>query len=172
MRALIWRYIVNAHSEHEMEPVTEDDVHELKTDLSSWRCELLDILHKNGMDIGEANKKEKSKYFYANTCTFDPRHKSIPFKIDHSTIKIVSKLILAALLKLAVLGKKMKIWERRLMKDFQVTGPVNSDVSQEEITLQQSEDENNIERWKRIARLAVLTSAEHRWSQVRKISIL
>jgi len=54
------------------------------------------------------------------------------------------------------------------MKDFQVAGPVNpADVDfQEEITLQQPEDENNIERWKRIARLAVLTSAEHRWNQV------
>ncbi|XP_036148851.1 transient-receptor-potential-like protein [Monomorium pharaonis] len=127
MRALIWRYIVNAHNEHEMEPVTEDDVHELKSDLSSWRCELLDILHKNGMDIGGVNKKEKT-----------------------------------------VLGKKMKIWERRLMKDFQVAGPVNpADVDlQEEITLQQPENESNVERWKRIARLAVLTSAERRWSQV------
>ncbi|XP_032677800.1 transient-receptor-potential-like protein [Odontomachus brunneus] len=127
MRALIWRYVVNAHSEHEMEPVTEDDVHELKSDLSSWRCELLDILHRNGMDIGDIDMKEKT-----------------------------------------ILGKKMKIWERRLMKDFQVAGPVNpSDTDlQEEMSLQQPEDENNIERWKRIARLAVLTSAEHRWSQV------
>jgi len=84
------------------------------------------------------------------------------------------KLILVALLKLAVLGKKMKVWERRLMKDFQVAGPVNSaDLDlQEEIALQQPEDENNIERWKRIARLAVLTSAEHRWSQVRSLLII
>ncbi|XP_018307618.1 transient-receptor-potential-like protein [Mycetomoellerius zeteki] len=132
MRALIWRYVVNAHSEHEMEPVTEDDVHELKSDLSSWRCELLDILHRNGMDIGGIDKKEKT-----------------------------------------ILGKKMKVWERRLMKDFQVAGPVNpSDVDlQEEIALQQPEDENNVERWKRIARLAVLTSAEHRWSQVVKNAV-
>lgn len=127
MRALIWRYVVNAHSEHEMEPVTEDDVHELKSDLSSWRCELLDILFRNGMDIGGVDKKEKT-----------------------------------------VLGKKMRVWERRLMKDFQVAGPVNpADIDlQEEITLQQPEEESNVERWKRIARLAVLTSAEHRWSQV------
>ncbi|KAG5326359.1 TRPL protein, partial [Acromyrmex heyeri] len=132
MRALIWRYVVNAHSEHEMEPVTEDDVHELKSDLSSWRCELLDILHRNGMNIGDIDIKEKT-----------------------------------------ILGKKMKVWERRLMKDFQVAGPVNSaDVDlQEEIALQQPEDENNVERWKRIARLAVLTSAEHRWNQVVKNAI-
>lgn len=64
MKALIWRYVVNAHSEHEMEPVTEDDVHELKTDLSSWRCELLDILRRNGLDIGTADKKEKSEHMF------------------------------------------------------------------------------------------------------------
>lgn len=58
------------------------------------------------------------------------------------------------------------------MKDFQVAGPVNpieGDL-QEEVELQQCENENNIERWKRIARLAVLTSAEHRWSQVHEIN--
>lgn len=59
------------------------------------------------------------------------------------------------------------------MKDFQVTNPVNpahADL-QEEIALQQPENEN-IARWKRIAKLAVSTSAEHRWSQVRKNLLL
>lgn len=64
MRALIWRYVVNAHSEHEMEPVNEDDIHELKSELSSWRCELLDILQRNGMDIGGVDMKEKSEQFF------------------------------------------------------------------------------------------------------------
>ncbi|XP_011145806.1 transient-receptor-potential-like protein [Harpegnathos saltator] len=127
MRALIWRYVVNAHSEHELEPVNEDDIHEVKSDLSSWRCELLDILHRNGMDIGDVDMKEKT-----------------------------------------ILGKKMKIWERRLMKDFQVAGPVNPTDSelQEELAIQPPENEDNVQRWKRVARLAVLTSAEQRWSQV------
>lgn len=62
MKALIWRYIVNTHSEHEMNPVTEDDVHELKSDLSSWRCELLEILRRNGMDIASADTKERSEF--------------------------------------------------------------------------------------------------------------
>jgi len=57
------------------------------------------------------------------------------------------------------------------MKDFQVAGPVNpADADlQEEMNLQQCENENNIQRWKRVARLAVLTSAEHRWDQVRNL---
>lgn len=59
------------------------------------------------------------------------------------------------------------------MKDFQVSGPVNladSDL-QEEMALQQHENESNVERWKRVAKLAVLTSAEHRWTQVHEISL-
>lgn len=83
MRALIWRYVVHAHTEHDMSPVTEDDIHEVQSDISSWRCELLDILRRNGMDIGSVNVKDS-----------------------------------------AVLGKKMKMWERRLMKDFQVNSPL------------------------------------------------
>lgn len=130
MRALIWRYVVNAHSEHDMEPVTEDDVHELKSDLSSWRCELLDILGRNGMDISGVDTKEKT-----------------------------------------VLGKKMRVWERRLMKDFQVAGPVAGsdmelDLQEEEALRQPPEGEDHIARWKRVARLAVLKSANHRWGQV------
>ncbi|XP_015184673.1 PREDICTED: transient-receptor-potential-like protein isoform X2 [Polistes dominula] len=129
MRALVWRYVVNSHSMHEMEPVTEDDVHELKSDISSWRCELLDILHRNGMDIAGIDTKEKT-----------------------------------------VLGKKMRIWERRLMKDFQVSGLFTGsaeDAAQEELNLlQPAEGEDNIARWKRVARLALLRSTHHRWGQV------
>ena len=127
MRALIWRYVVNSHSEHEMDPVTEDDVHELKSDLSSWRCELLDILQRNGMDIAGADTKERT-----------------------------------------ILGKKMKVWERQLMKDFQVAVPVSGTESEDQPDSLQQPDENedNIARWKRIAKLAVLKSANHRWSQV------
>ena len=60
MRALIWRYVVSTQSERE-DPATEDDVHELKSDISSWRCELLDILNRNGMNIIGAAKTEKSE---------------------------------------------------------------------------------------------------------------
>lgn len=55
------------------------------------------------------------------------------------------------------------------MKDFQVAVPVSGTESEEQPdSLQQpDEDEDNIARWKRIAKLAVLKSANHRWSQVR-----
>ncbi|XP_043250231.1 transient-receptor-potential-like protein [Colletes gigas] len=126
MRALVWRYVVNSHSEHEMDPVTEDDIHELKSDLSSWRCELLEILRRNGMDINGADTKERT-----------------------------------------VLGKRMKVWERRLMKDFQVAAPVAGSEIEEMATLQPpAEGEDNVARWKRIAKLAVMRSPNHRWTQV------
>ncbi|XP_011298063.1 transient-receptor-potential-like protein [Fopius arisanus] len=133
LRALIWRYVVNAHTEHEMSPVTEDDVHEVKSDISSWRCELLDILQRNGMDIGSVNVKDN-----------------------------------------AVLGKRMKVWERRLMKDFQVSAPVGMEDNDEaeelgEVNAESAEppvDEEAREKWRRVARLAVLKSADRRWGQV------
>lgn len=55
------------------------------------------------------------------------------------------------------------------MKDFQVAVPVSGTESEEQSdSLQQpDEDEDNIARWKRIAKLAVLKSANHRWSQVK-----
>ena len=38
--------------------VTEDDVNEIKQDISSFRFELLDILGKNGMKTGQVNGKD------------------------------------------------------------------------------------------------------------------
>nr|XP_033329419.1 transient-receptor-potential-like protein [Megalopta genalis] len=126
MRALIWRYVVNAHSEHETDPVTEDDVHELKSDLSSWRCELLEVLRKNGMDIAGADTKERT-----------------------------------------ILGKKMRVWERRLMKDFHVaTQMAGGSIDMGDELLRPPEGEDNVARWKRIAKLVVQQTPNQRWTQV------
>ena len=38
--------------------MTEDDVNEIKQDISSFRFELLDILGKNGMKTGQVNGKD------------------------------------------------------------------------------------------------------------------
>lgn len=45
--------------------VTEDDVNEIKQDISSFRFELLDILRNNGMKCGDAEKGGN-----AGTCYF------------------------------------------------------------------------------------------------------
>ncbi|KAL3267494.1 hypothetical protein HHI36_011617 [Cryptolaemus montrouzieri] len=82
MRALVWRYVAASHKKEEENPVTEDNVNELKCDISSFRYEIMEVLHRNGMTVSSEERQEK-----------------------------------------AVLGKKNKVWERRLMKDFKV-GPV------------------------------------------------
>ncbi|VVD01670.1 unnamed protein product [Leptidea sinapis] len=41
------------------EPVTEDDINELKGDVSALRYELLDVLGRNGMDVSFTDRKEK-----------------------------------------------------------------------------------------------------------------
>ena len=44
------------HRKQELSQVTEDDVNEVKGDISTLRFELLDVFKNNGMDISSANK--------------------------------------------------------------------------------------------------------------------
>ncbi|XP_047515859.1 transient-receptor-potential-like protein isoform X1 [Pieris napi] len=118
MRALVWRYVSAMHRKLEEEPVTEDDINELKVDVSALRYELLDVLGRNGMDVSFTNRKEK-----------------------------------------AVLGKRMKVWERRLMKDFQV-GPVS--VMDDE---GKPANEDALARFRRIARMAAAANSNDKWKQ-------
>jgi len=80
MRALIWRYMCTMQKNSIERPVTEDDVNEVKGDISSLRFELIDLFRDNGYDTSNCENKSK-----------------------------------------AALGRKMRIWERRLMRDFHVS---------------------------------------------------
>ncbi|KAJ0172575.1 hypothetical protein K1T71_011714 [Dendrolimus kikuchii] len=57
-----------------------------------------------------------------------------------------------------VLGKRMKIWERRLMKDFHVA-PVALDEDEKPV------DESGLSRFRRIAKLAVASTTNAKWDQ-------
>nr|AGG86915.1 putative TRPL channel protein [Periplaneta americana] len=124
MRALIWRYVSAMHRQAEENPVTEDDINEVKVEISAAKCEILEVLHCNGMDISKADTKEKT-----------------------------------------ILGKKMKVWERRLMKDFHVT-PVTAEEDIDQLHEPPPENEDSLARFRRIAKLAVLNSSSHKWGQV------
>ncbi|KAI4463497.1 transient receptor potential channel [Holotrichia oblita] len=104
VRALIWRYVSSMHRKCEESSVTEEDINEVKSDISAFRYEMLEILNKNGMDVSCAEKKEK-----------------------------------------AILGKKMKVWERRLMKDFKVA-PINSEEMEKFIYVTAPENEDSLAR--------------------------
>lgn len=61
MRSLVWRYVSSMHRKVEESPVTEDDINEVKGEISTMRYELLEVFEKNGMDVSSADRKEKSK---------------------------------------------------------------------------------------------------------------
>uniref|UniRef100_A0A2M4A8I3 Putative transient-receptor-potential-like protein n=1 Tax=Anopheles triannulatus TaxID=58253 RepID=A0A2M4A8I3_9DIPT len=121
MRALVWRYVSAMHRRMEQDAVTEDDINEVKTEISAMRYELLDIFEKNGMDVSAVDRKEK-----------------------------------------AVLAKRMKIWERRLMKDFQVA-PVEIAEQEEE---EEAEDANPLARFRRVAKKVANNTTSAKWGQV------
>ena len=66
MRALVWRYVSAKHRKTEESPVTEDDINEVKGDISAMRYEILEVLERNGMDVSSAERKEKSNIFNFN----------------------------------------------------------------------------------------------------------
>lgn len=61
MRALVWRYVCSMHRRMEEDAVTEDDINEVKGEISAFRYEMLEIFEKSGMDVSSADRKEKSK---------------------------------------------------------------------------------------------------------------
>lgn len=107
------------HRRYEESAVTEDDINEVKSDISAMRYEILEIFEKNGMDISSADKREK-----------------------------------------AYLAKRMKIWERRLMKDFHVTPMV---AENEEVT--SPCNERGIARFRRVARQVLSQTNSHKWHE-------
>lgn len=106
------------HRRFEESTVTEDDINEVKSDISSMRYEMLEIFEKNGMDISSADKKEKSH-----------------------------------------LAKRMKSWERRLMKDFHVAPVTNDDGGLESVGT-----EKGIARFRRVAQQVVQQTNSHKWT--------
>jgi transient receptor potential cation channel subfamily C len=54
MRNLVRRYVTQQQCKADKQGVTEDDVNEIKQDISSFRFELIEILRNSGMKTGNA----------------------------------------------------------------------------------------------------------------------
>lgn len=116
IRSLVWRYVSAMQRRFEDSAVTEDDINEVKSDISSMRYEMLEVFERNGMDISSADKKEKAQ-----------------------------------------VAKRMKVWERRLMKDFHVAPT----------TIEEGPPirEKGIARFRRIAKQVVSQTTSHKWTE-------
>jgi hypothetical protein len=53
MHDLVRRYIMMSQQCAEKRTVNEDDINELKQDISALRCELTDILQRSGYNVNE-----------------------------------------------------------------------------------------------------------------------
>lgn len=100
--------------------VTEDDINEVKGDISAMRYELLEVFERNGMDISTADKKEKSH-----------------------------------------LAKRMKVWERRLMKDFHVAPSDGGEGGE----APEKGSEKGLARFRRVAHEVVQSTTTHKWTE-------
>jgi transient-receptor-potential-like protein len=64
MRALIWRYVAAMQRKQDDNPVTEDDINEIKSEITASKCEILETLSRNGMKVDDDATKDKSKFNY------------------------------------------------------------------------------------------------------------
>lgn len=55
MRNLVRRYVTVEQRKAESQGVTEDDVNEIKQDISAFRCELIEVLKNSGMNTSVAS---------------------------------------------------------------------------------------------------------------------
>jgi len=67
MRNLVRRYVTVEQRKSDNQGVTEDDVNEIKQDISAFRCELIEVLKNSGMNtstatgVGQGGKKNRHK---------------------------------------------------------------------------------------------------------------
>ena len=73
MRDLVKRYIMQQQRGSQTEGVTEDDLNEIKQDISSFRYELLEILRNNGMKTPQTSHHYSSSRLWRT-----PRRKRVP----------------------------------------------------------------------------------------------
>lgn len=60
MKLLVRRYVCDEQRKRDDFGVTEDDVMEIRQDISTLRYELIDIFNKNGMKTPKVNKDDNS----------------------------------------------------------------------------------------------------------------
>lgn len=63
VRLLIRRYVTAEQTKRDEFGITEDDVREIRQDISSFRYDLIDILKKNGMRTPTLDKDEATSQY-------------------------------------------------------------------------------------------------------------
>lgn len=89
MRNLVRRYVTSEQRQADNQGVTEDDVNEIKQDISAFRCELLEVLKNSGMNTSSVTGFGQGEFF------FDLKRKSGPFTYIpyHITVKMLCSLV-------------------------------------------------------------------------------
>lgn len=105
MKLLVKRYVTAEQRKRDDYGITEDDVMEIRQDISSMRYELIDIFQNNGMktpNVKKADSRDFILFLFLEICC---RFWSFFFFF---------------IFFLTVAGKKGRVMERRILKDFQI----------------------------------------------------
>ncbi|KAE8743920.1 hypothetical protein FOCC_FOCC009478 [Frankliniella occidentalis] len=159
MRALVWRYVSKSHRACIEAPVTEDDVNEVKGDISALRCDLLEVMSRNGFDVSAVRAADDR-----SECLVE----AVVWTVDRlrASARHSPRGVLHLLLFADPGNKRQRVWERRLLKDFHVAPVATVDEEEQLIMAAPPENETGLQRFRRVAKLAVLQASTMRWRQV------
>lgn len=70
VRLLIRRYVTTEQQKRDEYAITEDDVREIRQDISTFRYDLIDILRKNGMHAPTLDKEDTNSQYAISRIQF------------------------------------------------------------------------------------------------------
>lgn len=111
MRLLVRRFVTAEQRKRDDFGITEDDVMEIRQDISTLRFELIDILSSNGMKTPNIKSGDVQ-------CKYST-HQNVSHENIHCFF-IISNFFFYFFVVDKVAGKKGKMMERRILKDFQI----------------------------------------------------
>jgi transient receptor potential cation channel subfamily C protein 4 len=114
MRNLVRRYVTSEQRQADNQGVTEDDVNEIKQDISAFRCELLEVLKNSGMNTSSASGMGAGNVISDSHFPPDLSSNSNPQSLNILLTFRTPFLSGSG-------GKKNRQRERRLMKGFNIS---------------------------------------------------
>ncbi|PNF44061.1 hypothetical protein B7P43_G16226 [Cryptotermes secundus] len=139
MHRLVGRYIMMSQQSAEHNAVSEDDINELKQDISAFRCELIDILQQSGYTVnaycnaglGGRKTRQRERRMMKN---FDviPTREDLPH-LQHEIVSSTAPVLTAASKPATTMGSSALVALKKKRKKFFAASPKDRGSSNKQI---------------------------------------
>ncbi|KAK3883627.1 hypothetical protein Pcinc_012068 [Petrolisthes cinctipes] len=153
MQNLVTRYVTKEQRRIEERSITEDDINEVKQDISSFKYELLNILRFNNMNTGTAH--EKQEWAFGKKQQTRERQLLKGFNIAPvegiDLASLAARIMTTSLNVIAAFKRKNKDWNTEMHKSIGRQDHIgSSQTNRRRISLREKTRHSSSARWKTI----------------------